>query len=204
MYLRLTDLSVYGPAYTPRTERVSEHSCMVLKCEALGKVEHKYPVSFEMWCCWSLEKISWTDRVRNEVLHGVKVERNILHTLQIRKANWIGHILCRNCLLIHVIEGKIEENRRRARSRQVLGELKGKKQDTVNWKRKHEPHGVDSSLWTCRKTGYGMNGCEKKWRCPNLRNDPWREWENPWETSLMTSSPWNEMTPGTTAHEAHC
>jgi hypothetical protein len=26
-----------------------------------------------------------------------------------RKANWIGHILNRNCLLKHVIEGKIEK-----------------------------------------------------------------------------------------------
>jgi hypothetical protein len=25
-----------------------------------------------------------------------------------RKANWIGHILHRNCLLKHLIEGKIE------------------------------------------------------------------------------------------------
>jgi hypothetical protein len=47
--------------------------------------------------------------VRNEeVLHGVKEERNILHTIKRRKANWIGHILCRKCLLSHVIEGKIE------------------------------------------------------------------------------------------------
>ena len=57
-----------------------------------------------------MEKISWTDRVRNkEVLHRVKLERNILHTAKRRKANWIGHILCRNCLLIHDIEGKKEE-----------------------------------------------------------------------------------------------
>ena len=56
-----------------------------------------------MW----MEKISWTGRVRNEVLHGVKRERNV-HTLQIRKANWVGHILCRNCFLKHVIEGKLE------------------------------------------------------------------------------------------------
>jgi hypothetical protein len=33
------------------------------------------------------------------VLHGVKEERNILHTVRRRKANWIGHILRRNCLL---------------------------------------------------------------------------------------------------------
>ena len=56
-----------------------------------------------------MEKISWTDHVRNEeVLHRVNEERNILHTVKSRKANWIGHILFRNCLLKHVIEGKIE------------------------------------------------------------------------------------------------
>ena len=34
--------------------------------------------SFEMWCARRIEKISWTDRVKNEVvciLHGVKVEK---------------------------------------------------------------------------------------------------------------------------------
>jgi hypothetical protein len=64
-----------------------------------------------MWCWRRMEKISWTDRVRNEeVLHRVKEERNILHTYKKRrKANWIGHILRRNCLLKHVIEGKIGE-----------------------------------------------------------------------------------------------
>jgi hypothetical protein len=56
-----------------------------------------------------MEKISWTDRVRNEeVLHRVKEERNIVHTIKRRKANWIGQILRRNCLLKHVIEGKIK------------------------------------------------------------------------------------------------
>jgi hypothetical protein len=33
----------------------------------------------------------------------VKEERNILHTMKRRKANWIGHILHRN-----FIEGKVE------------------------------------------------------------------------------------------------
>ena len=33
-----------------------------------------------------MEEISWTDRVRNEVLHRVKEERNILRTAQRRKA----------------------------------------------------------------------------------------------------------------------
>jgi hypothetical protein len=47
--------------------------------------------------------------VRNEeVLHGVKEERKILHTIKRRKANWIGQILRKNCFLKHVIEGKME------------------------------------------------------------------------------------------------
>jgi hypothetical protein len=55
-----------------------------------------------------MEKISWTDHVRNEkVLLRVSEQRNILHTIK-RKANWIGYILRRNCLLKHIVEGKIE------------------------------------------------------------------------------------------------
>ena len=56
-----------------------------------------------------MEKIIWTDHVRNEeVLLRVKKQRNILHKIRKRKANWIGHVLCRNCLLQQVIEGKIK------------------------------------------------------------------------------------------------
>jgi hypothetical protein len=41
--------------------------------------------------------------------HGVKEDRNIIHTWERRKANWIGYILCGNCLLKHVMEEKIVE-----------------------------------------------------------------------------------------------
>ena len=51
---------------------------------------------------------SWIDHARDEVLHGVKEERYILNTIKGREDNWVGHILCRNCLLEHVVEGKIE------------------------------------------------------------------------------------------------
>jgi hypothetical protein len=49
-----------------------------------------------------------------------------------RKANWIVHVLRRNCLIIDVIEGKekgkMEVTRRRRRKyKQLLDELKGKK-----------------------------------------------------------------------------
>jgi len=70
-------------------------------------------------------KISWTDHVRNEdVLLRVKEQRNVLHEIRKRKANWIGYILRRNCLLRRVIEGKIkggiEVTRRRGRRRRKL------------------------------------------------------------------------------------
>ena len=56
-----------------------------------------------------MEKISWTDHVRNEeVLLRVKEQRNILHEIRKWKANWIGHILRKNCLLQRVTEGKIQ------------------------------------------------------------------------------------------------
>jgi hypothetical protein len=48
--------------------------------------------------------------VRNvEVLRIVKEERRILRAIKRRNANWIGHILRKDCFLIHVTEGKIEK-----------------------------------------------------------------------------------------------
>jgi hypothetical protein len=71
----------------------------------LRKADQKPAEIFDMWC-WRRMEISLTDRVRNEeALRRVKEERNILYTVNRRKANWIGHILHRNCLLKHVIEG---------------------------------------------------------------------------------------------------
>ena len=68
-----------------------------------------------------MEKISWTDRVRNEeVLLRVKVEISMLHAIKGRKAKWIGHILRSNCLLKHVTEGKVDGTGRRGRRRKQL------------------------------------------------------------------------------------
>jgi len=83
-----------------------------------------------MWCWRRMEKISWTDHVRNEEeLLRVKEQRNILHEIGKRKANWIGHILLRNCLLQWVIEGKIQggievRGRQGRRRRNLLDGLK--------------------------------------------------------------------------------
>jgi len=68
--------------------------------------------------------------VRNEdVLFRVKEQRNILHEIRKRKANWIGHILSRNCLLQRVTEGKIQGGievigRQGRRHRKLLDDLK--------------------------------------------------------------------------------
>jgi hypothetical protein len=52
-----------------------------------------------------VEKISWTYSVRNdEVLHRVKEERNIIHTVKRRKGNLIAYILVRKSLLKHILE----------------------------------------------------------------------------------------------------
>jgi hypothetical protein len=97
-----------------------------------------------MWCWRRIEKISWTDRVSNEAaLHTAKEERNILHKVRRRKAKWIGHILRRNCLLSHIIKGKIIGTRRRGRRRkQLLDDLKEARRD---WKLKEEAQ--DRTLW---------------------------------------------------------
>jgi hypothetical protein len=85
---------------------------------------------FEMWCWRRMEKISWTDHVRNEeVLLTVKEQRNILHEIIKRKASWTGHVLRTNCLLQQVIEGKIKggievTGRRGRRNRKLLVDLK--------------------------------------------------------------------------------
>jgi hypothetical protein len=132
----------------------------------LWKVDQKYLESFEIWCWRRMEKISWTDRVRNEeVLHRVK-NRNVLHTINRRKANWIGHILSRNCPLKHVIEGKIEGSievaggKTRIRCKQLLDDLKETRE---YWKLKEEA--TVCTLWRAcfgKSSGfvvrqYGMN-----------------------------------------------
>jgi hypothetical protein len=127
----------------------------------LRAVDQKHLESFEMWCWRRMEKISWTDHVRNEeLLHGVREQRNILHEIRKRKVNWIGHILRRNCLLQRVIEGNIKEGiemtgRQGRRLRKLLDDFKETKGFEGGSCRSHY---VESSLWkrlwTCRKTDY--------------------------------------------------
>ena len=79
--------------------------------------------------------------MRNEVLQRIMEERNILRKIKRRKANWIGNTWRRNCLLEHVMDGKMEgrievTKRRGRRGKQLLDHLK-EREDTGRLKRKH-------------------------------------------------------------------
>jgi len=44
-----------------------------------------------------------------ELLYGVKEERNILHTIKKRNAKWIGHSFRRTCLLNTLLNERYKE-----------------------------------------------------------------------------------------------
>ena len=107
----------------------------------------------------------------------VKEERNVLHTIKRRKANRIGHILRRNCLLRHVIEGKIEgmievTGRRGRRRNKLRYDIKEKR---VYRKLKEEA--LDRTMWrTDIKRGNG----------PVVRQNT--DWMNEWWILRFTFS----------------
>jgi hypothetical protein len=70
----------------------------------------------------------------------VKEVRNIIQTTKRRKANWISHILGRNCFLKYIIEGKIDgrievRGRQGRRHKQLLADPNEK---SLYWKLKEE------------------------------------------------------------------
>ena len=69
---------------------------------------------------------------QEEVLLRVNEHRNIQYEVRKRKANLIGHILGRNCLLQQIIEGKIKgqiqvTRRRERRRKKLLDDLKDRR-----------------------------------------------------------------------------
>ena len=113
--------------------------------------------------------LTWMEEVTlsalNIVLQRAKEERNMLRTIKIRTANWIGHIWHRNCLLKHVIEGKIGgrmegTGRRGRRRKKLLHDTKGKG-EYRKLRGSTRSHSVENSLWKSlwnfRETDCGMN-----------------------------------------------
>jgi len=80
-----------------------------------------------------LEKIRWADHVINGSITKSQGGEDYRTNNTRRKANWIGNMLCRKCLLIHIIQGKREGRlellgRRGRRHKWLLNDLKEKKE----------------------------------------------------------------------------
>ena len=78
----------------------------------------------------------------------------MISTTKRRNANLIGHIVRSNCILRHVIEGKIDGKRRRGgRRKQLWGDLKekilGLKEDVLD---RNLANYLGRRLRNCRKT----------------------------------------------------
>ena len=66
--------------------------------------------SFKIWYCKRNEKVIRSEKVTNEeILERTGEKRTLINNIICRKANWIGHILRRNCLLRDVIKGQMSE-----------------------------------------------------------------------------------------------
>ena len=78
-----------------------------------------------------MEKIKWSEKVTNEhVLECIGAKRTLLNNILRRKANWIGHILRRNCLHHVAVEGQMTEVKRIGRRRtttQLLDDLRNRR-----------------------------------------------------------------------------
>jgi len=110
----------------------------------LRAADWKHLESFGMWFWTRKEKISWADRVRNEVvLQRGRRERNVLHT--IKRGNIQGNT-----------KGKIIRGRR---FKQLLDELK---ENREYWKLIEQE--LDGTMW---RTGFGR-GCGTVVRLRNL------------------------------------
>ena len=120
---------------------IRNNTLKVLKCGA-GKGERR-----------SVGPIVWEIK---KFLHRDNKEGNVLQTIR-KKANWIGYIWHRNCLLKQVIDGKMEGmigmKKRRWRGRNQL--LDDFKENRIYRKLTEET--LDHSLWgTGFDAGYGL------------------------------------------------
>jgi hypothetical protein len=102
--------------------------------------------------------------MKNEdILHRDEKEKSLLHIIKRRKANWIGHMLRRNCLLKQVMKGKREGTGRQGRRCKKLVEGLREKEKILKFESsKIELLSLEKLLWrrlrTCSsRTKYEMN-----------------------------------------------
>jgi hypothetical protein len=120
-----------------KCHKMSHCEYIAFKSDNLITYKFRFPLYTE---CSAGERtaISWTDRVKNEVLDRVKEEGNILHTIARSEANWIGHMS-----IYWMLEGTSKRGRKRKHSMTLR-----KRQVTRNWK---------NSLWNRLRT-YNRTG----------------------------------------------
>jgi hypothetical protein len=93
---------------------------------------------------------TWSTKHKIRIWFILSNIRNILHEIRKRKANWIGHILRRNCLLQRVTEGKIQggiemTGRQERRRRKLLDDLKEKRGYSH-----YKEEALDRTMWRAR------------------------------------------------------
>ena len=76
-----------------------------------------------------MEKIKWSEKITNEeVIKIMGEKRTLLNNILHRKANWIDHILRRNCLLHDATEGLMMEVKVVGKRRtQLLDDLRNRR-----------------------------------------------------------------------------
>jgi hypothetical protein len=110
-------------------------------------VKHRFSFCHPFLCSLTLNE---------DVLLRVNEQRNIVHEIRKQKANWIGNILRRNCLLKEVIDGKIKGNMEvtRRRGRRCKKLLDGLKEGRGYSHLKEEA--LDRTMWrNCFRGGFG-------------------------------------------------
>ena len=108
--------------------------------------EQKQLEAFEMWIWSRIERVKWTDNIKNAVvLERVGEGRIMLELIKKRKRNWLDHWLRRNCMLKDALEGMVNGEKVRGRRRYQMIDnfmINGPNEDTkrkaekgVEWRR---------------------------------------------------------------------
>ena len=72
---------------------------------ALRRNEQKQLEAFEMWVWRRIDRVKWTDKIKNAVvLERVGEGRIMLELIRKKERNWLGRWLRRNCLLKDALE----------------------------------------------------------------------------------------------------
>ena len=97
------------------------------KSWTLRQNEQRQLEAFEMWIWRRVERVKWTDKIRNVVVvERVGEGRTMLELIKKSKANWLGHWPRRNCLLKDALQGMVNGkrvHRRRRRRNQMIDSI---------------------------------------------------------------------------------